>query len=620
MRVVHTGVPGGVPAHIRELGRRAHELLELKKWKEAVRLFAQVQASGVQLEPAFYNNYALCLMEAGDLEKAWSVLARNLGPEAPYSPYGHALAARLLKRMGRDQEALQQLHQSVQEFEAGLKDSGPDIPVSWREYLVAMQRAAGELGQHELVLAIHKRWQHLYVTSENQFLAGAAAFNLGRFREAAICWQPNPKDPAWRILRGYARLAAEVEAGIAPPFQLPYEPPSLDGLSAAEKTGRVDGNVLALTLAFAAETGYTREELMDGLIRFTGDWGIQFAHNVIQSARTTMEAKQLAAEILVEMGAHPADEPFTCQNGKGETVRFRVKTLSIPDHDAHLEAQVEQALQLRREGKLQEAEKLLRGPLQQGIFYPRAVLNLANLLRSRGELEEAQKLLSALNELLPDNPRVLLNLASLYVQMGEVQEARRWYRRIRPVGESEEFKALYAELGQQIQVAEAIVSAPDLEQISEWARGLEEDKPVSINLPLATGLKRMPADWLLAACKAYGLPAAKRRRERERQLETHIMADPAGVVARLPAQAGDCLRYILDHGGWAKVAVLKRHFGSMEGDGFFWADNPPESVLGQLWLHCLLFIGRARVDGRQHEVAVIPVDLRAPLAEALRKP
>jgi hypothetical protein len=51
-----------------------------------------------------------------------------------------------------------------------------------------IMRAAGKLGDDRQVLDLYKRWQSHHVSWENKYLAGIAAFNLKRFRQAASYW------------------------------------------------------------------------------------------------------------------------------------------------------------------------------------------------------------------------------------------------------------------------------------------------------------------------------------------------------------------------------------------------------------------------------------------------
>jgi len=87
-------------------------------------------------------------------------------------------------------------------------------------------------------------------------------------------------------------------------------------------------------------------------------------------------------------------------------------------------------------------------------------------------------------------------------------------------------------------------------------------------------------------------------------------------VAELPPHARIALRQVIDNGGWMRLADLTRDFGAMDGDGWFWDEDPPTSCLGQLRHRALLFIGRTSLTKkgkpgkRTFRVAVVPKDIR----------
>lgn len=140
-------------------------------------------------------------------------------------------------------------------------------------------------------------------------------------------------------------------------------------------------------------------------------------------------------------------------------------------------------------------------------------------------------------------------------------------------------------------------------------------------LTLPRALDQIPAEWLDAACRFHGLRSpARLRRDRARQLARVLVRDPGAALRVLAGldhdgQGEALLHMLLQRGGWARVGAITRRFGTDAGDGYFWAEKPPASPLGRLRLACLVFVGRARVEGRSPRAAVVPVDLRAALTE-----
>lgn len=150
----------------------------------------------------------------------------------------------------------------------------------------------------------------------------------------------------------------------------------------------------------------------------------------------------------------------------------------------------------------------------------------------------------------------------------------------------------------------------------------EENKVIRVNLSLTTALNKIPSKWLDAACQANRL-ILQRGRSRSRRakiaaLVAHLTSKDKlrRCVAELPPRARSALRRVVDNGGWIRLADLTRDFGSMDGDGWFWDEEPPTSCLGELRRRALLFVGRTSCtkDGkpgkRMFKVAVVPKDIR----------
>jgi hypothetical protein len=93
-------------------------------------------------------------------------------------------------------------------------------------------------------------------------------------------------------------------------------------------------------------------------------------------------------------------------------------------------------------------------------------------------------------------------------------------------------------------------------------------------------------------------------------------------LARVLAAEGEpvrqALRFLLQQGGVAKLSVLTRRFGAMDGDGFWWEERPPASPAGRLLCLALAFVGRMPLDGRRYKVVVVPPEPRAVLARCLK--
>ncbi len=159
-------------------------------------------------------------------------------------------------------------------------------------------------------------------------------------------------------------------------------------------------------------------------------------------------------------------------------------------------------------------------------------------------------------------------------------------------------------------------------RLSEERRERQDRRPIRVNASLTDLLKSLPAPWIHAIGQQVGGKKQPKKPDEIARIASHLR-DPdrlREIVEGLPLDARLALARILERGGWMPLADLEREFGSIEGDGWFWADRPPKSLLGQLRVRGLLFVGRARAGRRHQTVAVTPMDLREPLTRLLQDP
>ena len=132
----------------------------------------------------------------------------------------------------------------------------------------------------------------------------------------------------------------------------------------------------------------------------------------------------------------------------------------------------------------------------------------------------------------------------------------------------------------------------------------------------------MPNHWLYNICDSFGLERCRLRRDREKLIASSLarVAVLKKAIAELDEAEQELLRYLLERGGWARLNAVTRKFGAMEGDGYYWLDEEPESPLGYLWSCALVMVGRARLESGSARVVVVPADLREKLARILDVP
>lgn len=156
-------------------------------------------------------------------------------------------------------------------------------------------------------------------------------------------------------------------------------------------------------------------------------------------------------------------------------------------------------------------------------------------------------------------------------------------------------------------------------------REAEEGKLINIDTTLLAALNKTPAKWLDAACTVHHLVAKGRRKQKVLALSKRLadLDKLTRAVHETPAHARVALRRILENGGWMRLNALMKDFGDMDGDGWFWDEQPPSSCLGELRQRALLFVGKAvvsKVGKKAFKVAVIPKDMRDRLLKILADP
>ena len=129
----------------------------------------------------------------------------------------------------------------------------------------------------------------------------------------------------------------------------------------------------------------------------------------------------------------------------------------------------------------------------------------------------------------------------------------------------------------------------------------------------------MPNEWLLMMCAIHNVDPCRLRSQREKAIIDYL-TDPAYLkqaVQELAPDEQELLLYLLSKGGWALLSSVSRKFGKMEGDGFYWEEEEPQSTTGKLWSKGLIMVGKTIHNNRQVKIAAVPADLRPLLEEIL---
>jgi tetratricopeptide (TPR) repeat protein len=131
-------------------------------------------------------------------------------------------------------------------------------------------------------------------------------------------------------------------------------------------------------------------------------------------------------------------------NAKLEELQFRLKT----DPKSRLFFQL--AEELRRHGKLTEAEQVLRNGLHVHTSYLSAWVSLGRVLREQNKNAEAVEALTTAMQVDPGNVVAARLLADAYLVLGEKVEAIKKYKLVNALMPSEELEAKIADLDREI--------------------------------------------------------------------------------------------------------------------------------------------------------------------------
>lgn len=631
-----------------ELNQKGRALLEEEKLEEALEVLQEAQR--ISYSPAVTNNLATVYFLRGEVEKTLQILEPNLSSTAPYNPYAHGLAVQALAALNKKEEAYQQLEEAVADFEVGIAEYFYDTPIPdfWKEYTVIILRAAGALREHRKVLELFNRWKKYHIMWECSYLGGVAAFNMKRFAQAAKFWSSGKN--GGKFSYALQRIAFLAERGTIPPFELEYELPSPSKLQSLvekastsdehdkelSKRGIIRIHFLSLVLESEAE-----EDLVDfaleKLIVNGEKWGQELGEELLASGSFSMTVKFGAAKALTKLGVYKENEPIRV-NVDGREQEIVIKSMEIvEEHDEKLEKVMKSARKLQKKRRYGKAIDLLNKLyVEEGKIYPPAFLLQANLHFQNNEPEECRKLLEIMNDVIPDNVTILFNLTFICLELDDVENARAFFHRAKEIAAdqevSQELRDKLPLMEEQLSIAEEEGSSetekkfksPEVvkEMFSDFLekkRQRIEEKTIPADATLVRGLKNMPAVWLDGMCYDWGLEPARTRKERERQIASYLLEydNLRRLVEELEEEELEILKFLLEKGGWSKIGVISRKFGTMDGDGFYWHENLPRSPLGYLWSQGIVFVGKTNIKGQRCKIVSLPMELREKLSGLL---
>ncbi|NLI11337.1 MAG: tetratricopeptide repeat protein [Peptococcaceae bacterium] len=620
--------------YIQRLEEKGRKYLEGGDYGKAVKTFNKALA--IRENHVIRNNLAMAHYLAGDYDTCLRSLQLNLADGAIPNPYAHSLACLALVKTGQLRAARTQLEKAIKEMDEGtraLARSGKPL-APWNEYAVIVLRAAGALQDHRLVCELYNKWRDRQSNWESAYFGGVAAFNLKKYRQAASCWASIAN--VWRPFMTMQRVAVLADRGNIPHFTLEYVHFDQDKIMKMAE-GALDDPVkmrqmisdstvrlFYLTIILEEEMDIKLRKLfLSYIIRYGGEWGCRLGKDWLLSPAINDELKITAAMALVENGVLQPGEPVQMYIDNQQREVYLREYIFSPETEAKMAQVYEKAMNLARGGKVKEAARLLEVPLlEEGNAYPPAMILLVRLYHNQGEEKKKQQLIDMLESFSEnmDDLKLHFEMAYMYLDIEEIDKAVKHVAAIeskRPPAENKEFEKMLSELLMKIYMENEINVYSDF-MIQEYRRQVE-DKRLAISPSLTQGMKNMPANWLSAACQSYSLAPARLRNDRERQITALLQEEEnlQKIIQGMEPTGQELLRYLLQREGWSRINTLTRKFGSMDDDGFYWEDEPPVSTLGRLWLRCLIFIGRAKINGRNTKIAAVPNELRPALCRLL---
>jgi tetratricopeptide (TPR) repeat protein len=627
------------------LHERGLDLVESGRGREAIPILEQA-VEAAPLIPNPYNNLALAHFLVGDPLKAIEVserVDRAIDPGNMFT-LGNLVHFYLVVGRERDAEA------------AGDRLRGR--PPENEDAAVRMCEAFARLGRHEEVLQATRpsRWHGLR-RARIAFLQGTAAANLGRYAFAGELFGDTREDPVHRKrARKYLGLlerrhGPETLDGDWPYFEC-FEWMPLDGLERLTTDERLRSypGVVQAVVAILNDDPEAGETALYLLGQIGSPRAVEVLRRVASGTFGTEGLRLTAMSVLWDLGEVGEKETVPLWRS-GEWTEVRCARLEITDEVASAAPSwvmdsAKEIVDAMRSGDHARAEKKGRELAARAPDVPMVLHNLAAALEAQGKLEEAEGLLRRVMEIDPRYVFAPAGLAMIRLQQGRVKEARQVLVSV-ALPERLHPQAFAYWLSAQAQVA---LAEGNLD-------GAATSYDLLRQLPGEDGAGEMPgiAGRLLAGFKSL-LEARRKRRDRSRRrlltpdagmracledypreqldgvaaalglagvallrkgmLLDHVAAwlgEPSNVLSRvgsLPAAASEALRDVLGHGGVLAYADFTRRHGSDESDGDWW--RTPETPLGRLKVLGLLVEGT--VGGR--ESVIVPAEVRTALSPA----
>ncbi|MDW7650371.1 MAG: hypothetical protein SCK29_00925 [Bacillota bacterium] len=229
-------------------------------------------------------------------------------------------AAREAFEAGKKQKARKHLLAVEPELGKMLKAAGGKPEGEALYHLGMFLHTLGSLGEHKRVVDVCRRWQALYDDWELRYQAGVAAFNLGRFMQAAAYWSEIQHVPHVANMQFVAQL---VQRGMIPPFQLEYDLPDPEVVqvklnretAGMTKKGLRSGLVtmVLLEMMFDEKEEKAVAELSLPLLSCTGSWGAELGFGLMKCDAVSQAVRMGVGLAMMNAGHFTPEDVFTAE-------------------------------------------------------------------------------------------------------------------------------------------------------------------------------------------------------------------------------------------------------------------------------------------------------------------
>lgn len=272
-----------------------------------------------------------------------------------------------------------------------------------------------------------------------------------------------------------------------------------------------------------------------------------------------------------------------------------------------------------QQGRQEKAERYLKKAIELDPNYVHPRCNLASIRITQGRLEEAEELLKPIAELRTLHPQELLFyhriLVELFIAQEDYESAEQSLEMILEMEPEDEAAQRRLLMVQILKGSEEMFTR--MRERERRRRERERRKPLE-DTDLQSCLSRYTKDNLKAVAQALHIGGWSRLRKAEFiDLLAESLADPE-VVKRawrsLTSEEREALRFVLDRGGTVPYDEVSQEYGDDLEESYYWYYSEPETTIGRLRLHGLLFEG-----GHEDEVVLaIPTEVREVLADLAR--